>query len=68
MTVFDTKHLFDMLAAYDEHSYYYGSIFCCVIGVFPVVILTFFCFQRMFAKLNRNLHIIQEPQEEAEVG
>ena len=52
--------LFNLFLAYDTPSYIFGVVFCCCIGVFPVVLVTSICFHRIFVKLNQRMQALQE--------
>lgn len=51
------------LAAYDQESYLFGVIFCCCIGVLPVVIATTLFFIKMFSKLKSMTAGLEDAQK-----
>lgn len=49
--------------AYDLNSYLFGTIFCCCIGVFPVVLATMFFFKQIFAKIKQTTQLLDEAEK-----
>ena len=45
--------------AYDHESWMYGTIFCCVLGVFPAVMASSFFYGKILLKLHRNERHLQ---------
>ena len=56
---YHTKFHTCFFKAYDQESWMYGTIFCCVLGVFPPVMASTFFYGKILLKLHRNKQNLQ---------